>query len=91
LSDKIITFHEQIEDASGELPSMREALTQARRVVFLVFHFHEPNVRLLETGEAEEKDPIDVYATFKGRSQADAEVVGKRLEWHLGVEAAFVF
>jgi hypothetical protein len=79
LSDKIITFHEQIEDASGELPRMREALTQARRVMFLGFHFHEPNVRLLETGETEDKDPIDVYATFKSRSQADAEVVGDRL------------
>jgi hypothetical protein len=79
LSDKIITFHEQIEDASSELLIMREAITQARRIVFLGFHFHDPNVRLLEPVETEDKDPIDVYATFKSRSQADAEVVGNRL------------
>lgn len=83
LSREILTFHEQIEEGES-LSAMREAMAAARRIVFLGFHFHEQNMRLLQTGPREDKDPADIYATFIHRSQADAEVVRDRLFGVLG-------
>jgi hypothetical protein len=79
LSDQIRTYNEEVDD-TAKIAKMRAAIAQARRIVFLGFHFHKQNVELI----APNKDDDDltgnvlVYATQVGRSPSDIEIIQDR-------------
>jgi hypothetical protein len=66
------TFNEQLTDVSS-LSVIRQAISNARRVVFLGFHFHQQNIDLLQTENA--GGFVNVYATVVGRAQPEISVI----------------
>jgi hypothetical protein len=76
---RIKTFHERVEEGD-ELREMRAAISAAHSIVFLGFHFHEPNMDLLtpqdgQTGPA----GIPVYSTVYERSGPDLEIIRRQI------------
>lgn len=69
----IRTFTEQIERT--ELKPFREQVAWAQQVVFLGFGFHRQNMEYLKAPEESETARRRVYATVKGISQQNQDVV----------------
>ncbi len=70
ISRNIKTYSEQVEDEQL-LGAIQQHVTRSETVVFLGFHFHEPNMRLLKpTGPTQVKR---IFATAMGFSEADCE------------------
>lgn len=77
LSSSIRTLNEESE-GTQELEAAREAVANAHNLVFLGFHFHKQNVRLLRGGgvnPGSEGRIVRVYGTVKDRSSADVEKI----------------
>lgn len=72
VSERIKTFTEQIEE-SESLASMRQALSEARHIVFLGFGYHRQNMTLLSDGV--KGSALRVFGTSQGLSGSDREVV----------------
>lgn len=72
VSTRIRTFTEQVEE-SESLASMRQALSEARHVVFLGFGYHRQNMTLLSNGVT--GSALRVFGTSQGLSASDREVV----------------
>ncbi|HEX6783162.1 MAG TPA: hypothetical protein VF098_00705 [Sphingomicrobium sp.] len=72
VSTRIRTFTEQVEE-SESLASMRQALSEARHVVFLGFGYHRQNMTLLSDGV--KGSALRVFGTSQGLSGSDREVV----------------
>jgi hypothetical protein len=77
LSEHIRTYNEEVDDKE-KINEIRKAIEEARRMVFLGFHFHKQNVELLSP----DKDQPDysggavvVYATQVNRAPADVEII----------------
>ncbi|MGN6589679.1 MAG: hypothetical protein ACTHKE_05245 [Sphingomicrobium sp.] len=70
---RIKTFTEQVEDGQS-LTAMRQALSDARQIVFLGFGYHRQNMTLLSEGV--KGSALRVFGTAKGLSEADRDVVG---------------
>jgi len=72
VSDRIRTFTEQVEETES-LASMRQALSEARQIVFLGFGYHRQNMTLLSDGV--KGTARRVFGTSQGLSGSDREVV----------------
>lgn len=75
------TYTEQIEEEDG-LKSMQEEIQAAEVLVFLGMAYHPNNMKLLSSGGRTETKRI--YATRKGISDYDLEVVVKQLDAVIG-------
>jgi len=73
---RLRTFTEQIEDGE-ELAAMRQALSEAKHIVFLGFAYHPQNMTLLQRGV--QGSATRVYGTAVGLSDADKQVVHGQL------------
>jgi hypothetical protein len=83
-ADGIRTFHEKIEEGE-ELTAMRNEIDQARRIIFLGFHFHKQNIDLMKIDGVEGDVPTRVaYATVMERSEADVRKIDMRISGMLG-------
>jgi hypothetical protein len=76
LSEQIRTYNEEVEDTK-KVDTIREELLQAKRIVFLGFHFHKQNVELLSPPPSSSpvKGTVVVYATQVDRSFADVQLI----------------
>jgi len=82
VSDRIRTFSE----ACDQSAILRQWLFNAETVVFLGFGFHDQNVALLDVSEHLEPDNgifRRIFATTKGMSKSDANVVASRISYAL--------
>ncbi|MCW2573562.1 MAG: hypothetical protein JWO88_3620 [Frankiales bacterium] len=71
------TYTEKVEDAAG-LAAIQNAVADAEVLVFLGNAFHENNLRLL--GDVRDPDKVKrIYATRKGVSDTDLQLVKQRL------------
>ena len=77
LSLELKTFSEELDSASKDIASIREAIVQAPTIVFLGFGFHQQNVDLiLPANQIPQRDHVvTVIGTAKGMSKTDAELV----------------
>lgn len=78
LSNEIRTFNEQLDD-TDELQALGEEISKADRIVFLGFHFHGQNMRLLRAAEPHRKGKINIYATAYQRSHPDVDLIYRHL------------
>jgi hypothetical protein len=76
LSQQIFTYNEQISDG-GALAEIRTAIVNARRIVFLGFHFHQQNMDLLQTSVAGSQ--VGVWATAIQRSAPECDIIGHQI------------
>ena len=76
LSDQIRIYNEEIDDKT-KIEELRTAMAEAKRFVFLGFHFHRQNVELLspEADKPVLKGTVSIYATRVSRSPADMETI----------------
>ena len=76
IANNIRTYTEQVDDESL-LSSIQERVSSSSTIVFLGFHFHEQNMRLLSpTGPVKAKQ---IFATAKGFSGADTASIANML------------
>jgi hypothetical protein len=79
LSKNICTFNEEVEEGTT-LEKLRRALSLAERIVFLGFHFHFQNLKLIEDETFNGKKTTKrVYATAFERSIADIQLIQNRV------------
>jgi hypothetical protein len=79
LSRNIKTFNEEVENTEG-LDHVYDFLTEARNVVFLGFHFHAQNVRLITPRSRDMPMPLrNAYASTYGRSAPEKAVIQEQL------------
>jgi hypothetical protein len=83
LSQEIFTYNEQIKENEA-LSGIREAIVNARRIVFLGFHFHQQNMDLLQT--ATTGGAVDVIATAVHRATPEIEIISHRIRQMLRIE-----
>jgi hypothetical protein len=85
-ADRLKTFTEGTDPGSEELVAVREAIQEARTIVFLGFAFHPLNLKLI-FGEPQSRrvDPLRVRGTAKNLSEEDTEIVTSELARYLGV------
>jgi hypothetical protein len=76
LSQEIFTYNEQM-SAGDSLGEIRTAITNARRIVFLGFHFHQQNMDLLQTTVA--GGAVDVYATAVDRDGPEVDIIHSQI------------
>jgi hypothetical protein len=76
LSDQIRTYNEEVDDTK-KIGELRTAMAEAKRIVFLGFHFHKQNVELLspEVDKPDLKGTVSIYGTRVNRSPADMESI----------------
>jgi hypothetical protein len=76
LSDQLRTYNEEIDDKT-KIEEIRTVMAEAKRLVFLGFHFHRQNVELLspEADKPDLKGTVSVYGTRVSRSPADMEII----------------
>ena len=74
LSEQIKTFNEQLED-NGELQDIRTRISEAKRIIFLGFHFHRQNMVLLHANGPIRDEPVNVYAAGIDRSASDQHII----------------
>jgi hypothetical protein len=87
LASNIKTFTESKDPQHGDVASIRERIANAEIVVFLGFSFHKFNMALLRDPEdPASPSPVRVYATTKGISSQDCEIVAGDLQKVLGVQ-----
>jgi len=60
LSGQIRTFNEQMED-KVQLDEIRQRVADAKRIVFLGFHFHNQNMELLKAPGPNRGDIVNAY------------------------------
>ncbi len=82
LSQEIFTYNEKLEDAGGGLKRIRDAIVNARRLIFLGFHFHQQNMDLLRPAGGGAS--AHVYATVWDRHGPEVEVIKSQLSTLLG-------
>jgi hypothetical protein len=88
LVESIKTFHEQVEEGE-ELAKMREALVAADRIIYLGFHFHKPNMDLMQVGERKQRGHLPrAFATVKNRSGEDIALIIDRIKKSTHLENA---
>ncbi len=75
-ASRILTFTEQVEDADL-IAGIRNAISNADRIVFLGFGFHRQNIELLT---AHARDNVEIYGTTYGMSKSDVAVVDAEIE-----------
>jgi hypothetical protein len=78
LSHNIKTFNEEVEGSEG-LDNMYDFLTEAPNVVFLGFHFHSQNVKLITPRSRDEPMARNAYASTFGRSGPEKAVIDGQL------------
>jgi hypothetical protein len=76
LSAEIRTYNEEVDDKK-KIEELRKVMAEAKRLVFLGFHFHKQNVELLspELTEPDLKGTVSIYGTRVNRSPADIESI----------------
>jgi len=76
LSAEIRTYNEEVDD-KRKIEELRKVMAEAKRLVFLGFHFHKQNVELLspELTEPDLKGTVSIYGTRVSRSAADIESI----------------
>ncbi|EKS36969.1 SIR2 family protein [Afipia broomeae] len=77
-SNQIRTFNEQIEDEQI-LSQMSEWVSEAKRIVFLGFHFHDQNMALLQSTEPARGGVVEVYATGFERSVSELTIIDSEI------------
>jgi len=77
LSGQIRTFNEQMED-KVQLDEIRQRVADAKRIVFLGFHFHNQNMELLKAPGPNRGDIVNAYTTAYDRSNADVALIDGR-------------
>lgn len=88
LVESIKTFHEQVEEGE-ELAKMRQALVEADRIIYLGFHFHKPNMDLMQVGERKKGGRLPrAFATVKNRSGEDIALITDRIKTSTRLENA---
>jgi len=87
LADGIKTFNEQIED-QAILQNIQQAISTARRIVFLGFHYHKQNMELMTvTGDANTSRPAVIANAFD-RSDPEVSMIQMRIAKMLGEKKA---
>ncbi len=76
LSNQIRTYNEEVDDKK-KIDELRTIMAEAKRIVFLGFHFHKQNVELLspEVDKPDLKGTLSIYGTRINRSSADIESI----------------
>ncbi len=86
LSEGIKTYTEQIDDAQA-LNDVAQKLSNAERIVFLGFAYHDQNMALLNPPKAFSASKR-IFGTAYGMSDSDVEVVGHEIDaWFAGRDA----
>jgi len=75
---KIRTFNEQIEDEDA-LSNMAEWISDASRLVFLGFHFHDQNMELLRSKLPARGGLVNIYCTGVDRSDSDLHIIHSQI------------
>ena len=78
LAQRIKTFTEGTSSDSSEIVEIREHMSTANRLVFLGFHFHKLNMKLIKP-EKVNGYPSGIYATTYNISKSDEEVIRKQV------------
>lgn len=81
LAAQIKTFTEGTDASSSKVVAIRTAMRRADRIVFLGFAFHRLNLELLWAGDGGDGETpgVKMYATAKGISPSDIEVIREAL------------
>jgi hypothetical protein len=79
LANQIRTYNEEVDDKK-KIGELRTIMAEAKRIIFLGFHYHKQNVELLapEPLEPTMKGTVVIYGTNVGRSFADVEMIENR-------------
>ncbi len=76
----IRTFNEEV-DKSAELQVIQQFLVDAKRIVFLGFHFHPQNVELITPTFFQKKGSVKrAYVSTYGRKAPELEIVKRQIE-----------
>ncbi|HEY1473845.1 MAG TPA: hypothetical protein VGF53_07150 [Pseudolabrys sp.] len=78
-AQNIRTYNEEVEGGK-RLDSIRVALSQAQRFIFLGFHFHAQNMELIKAPISLVNAPRYAFATTVNRSTADVNAIVDRLK-----------
>lgn len=76
----IKTYNEEVQE-SQRLREVRRFLLDSRNVVFLGFHFHSQNVKLIQSPESDSR--LNIYHTFistYGRRPPEKEVIAQQVK-----------
>jgi hypothetical protein len=76
-SSRIRTFNEEVED-STKIEEIQSAMSNANRVIFLGFHFHQQNVDLITPPNAQ-SGTASAYATAYNRSAHDKRFIYQQI------------
>jgi hypothetical protein len=93
VASQLKTFTEGTDPDASHIVAIRESMLEAKIVVFLGFAFHRLNMQLLIPSIRPSGSPPRVFATAKGMSKSDSELVQADLARLLGLwerEAALV-
>ncbi len=74
----IKTYSEQL-DENDELAMIRNAIVNAKTLIFLGMHFHDQNLKLLFGDGGSSAKPDDVFATAYGRSDDDQAILRSKI------------
>jgi hypothetical protein len=78
-SSRIRTFNEEVED-KAKIGEIQNAVANAKRLIFLGFHFHPQNMDLIKPPDATGGAVLaDAYATAINRSAPDVTLIEQRL------------
>lgn len=78
VSKRIRTFNEQIEEEET-LRKMSEWMSEAERIVYLGFHFHDQNVEVLRSQAPARGGIVNSYATAFQRSTSDVQIIDEQI------------
>lgn len=78
VADGIKTFNERLEDDVLAM-KLGEEISQAERIVFLGFHFHQQNMQLLASLKPARGGDVEIFATALERSRADLRIVDSQI------------
>jgi hypothetical protein len=92
ISQRIRTYSEGTDPESSDIDEIQKLLPNSERVVFLGFAFHRMNIDLLLPNRvaAGSTRVAGVYATGKGLSKSDIDVVSRDLSGRLALPAGHV-
>ena len=77
IAGKIRTFTERVDEGT-ELESIRDMVSEAEKLVFLGFAFHEINMALLKVTKS--SNTKAVFGTRLGLSDSDANIIVRRIQ-----------
>lgn len=78
LSNEIRTFNEQLDDTE-ELQALGQEISKADRIIFLGFHFHGQNMRLLRALPPSRNGAVNIFATAHQRSHPDIDLIYRQI------------